>query len=236
MDGLRNIVFFQWYYQKLTKVTQPIFGVKRQKEFYEWCFWFLKKISEGKKMSNSHYEFFFTEYFGLTRHDYNNAKVLDIGCGPRGSLEWADMTAERVGLDTLAKKYLKLEGQKHKMTYVQAGAEDIPFEDGHFDIVTSFNSLDHVDELNTTIQEIKRVTKKGGKFLLIVDIHEAPTLCEPSAFGWKIVEQFGPEFKCLKEDHFEGNLLYKSIREGIPYDHSNKNQRYGILTALFERA
>jgi len=56
--------------------------------------------------------------------------ALDIGCGPRGSLEWADMTKERYGLDPLANEYLKLGADKHKMKYVASGAEKIPFEDG----------------------------------------------------------------------------------------------------------
>ena len=32
--------------------------------------------------------------------------TTDIGCGPRGSLEWATMAAERVGLDPPVNKYL----------------------------------------------------------------------------------------------------------------------------------
>lgn len=235
MDGLRNIGFFQWYYQKFSKVVQPILGVKRQKEFYEWLFWVMKKASEGKVMSNHHYEYFFTEYFGLTREDYNSVSVLDIGCGPRGSLEWAKMTEQRIGMDTLAKKYLKLGGAKHEMKYIEAPAESMPFEDHYFDVVSSFNSLDHVDDLDKSIQEIKRVTKKGGKFLLIADIHSYPTICEPSAFNWDITVKFSPEFKIIREHHYEGNLMYKSIREGVPFDHSNSTDRYGILTVLFER-
>ena len=31
----------------------------------------------------------YTVVFGLTRDDFAGKAVLDVGCGPRGSLEWA---------------------------------------------------------------------------------------------------------------------------------------------------
>ena len=121
------------------------------------------------------------------------------------------------------------------MRYVQGGAEQIPFPDDYFDIISSFNSLDHVDDLTKSISEIKRVLKPGGKFLLISDIHSYPTICEPSAFQWDVVHRFSPEFRVIKELHFEGNLMYKSIREGVPFNHDNQEDRYGILTVSFEK-
>ncbi len=232
---LRDSKFLQWYYENASKVFQKILGKKRQKEFYEWLFWKFKKIKE-KRLTNHHYEYFFTQYFDLTIEDYQDKKVMDIGCGPRGSLEWAKITSERVGLDTLADRYVKMEGKYHQMKYVQGGAEKIPFPDNYFDYISSFNSLDHVDDLNLSIAEIKRSLKSGGRFLLIADIHSYPTICEPSAFSWDIVEQFKPEFKVLQEKHYEGNLMYKSIRKGVEFNHNDQTDRYGILTVLFQKA
>jgi ubiquinone/menaquinone biosynthesis C-methylase UbiE len=231
---LRDSKFFIWYYENASKVLQFIFGKKRQKEFYEWLFWKLKKLKE-KSLTNHHYEEFFTSYFGFELADYKGKKVVDVGCGPRGSLEWAEVAQERVGLDTLADKYVKMEGKHHKMNYVQAGAEDIPFDDGYFDFVSSFNSLDHVDDLDRSIGEIARVVKSGGYFMLISDIHSYPTICEPSAFSWDIVEKFKVSMSVVSENHYEGNLMYKSIREGVAFDHSNQKERYGIITALFKK-
>ena len=234
MKDLRNIKFFQWYYKNATQFFQPIFGVKRQKEFYEWLFWLIQKFKE-KRLNNAHYEPFFTTYFGLSLDYYKDKKVLDIGCGPRGSLEWANNTCERIGLDTLADKYVKLEGKHHQMTYKNAPAESIPYPDNYFDVISSFNSLDHVDDLQQSIREIKRVLKKGGYFLLIADIHDHATICEPSAFDWNIIHIFKPELTIIEEHHYEGNLMYKSIREAKVFDHTNLKSRYGILTAKFQK-
>ena len=105
--------------------------------------------------------------------------MLDIGCGPRGSLELADTALERVGLDPLAKEYLKLGDASHMMTYVASRSESIPFADGYFDIVCSFNSFDHVADLKRTIiAEIVRVVKPGGLFLLLSEVNHAPTKTE----------------------------------------------------------
>jgi len=200
----------------------------------ELLYWRVKKLEEGK-LAGDHFEPFFTTHFELGPADYQGKKVLDVGCGPRGSLEWASMAQERIGLDPLAKAYLKLGARHHQMRYVAGVAEALPFSDGYFDIVSSLNSLDHVDDLDAAISEIARVLKPGGYFLLISDIHDIPTLTEPSAFGWDILARFGPKFEVLKETHYEGHQLYKSIRKGIPFDHQNPTQRYGILTALLQK-
>ena len=214
------------YYSKLIHF---LIGKGKIKELAELCFWKVKKIKE-KQLTNSHYEYFFTQYFGIDKEHYNNKKILDIGCGPRGSLEWADKTNLRVGLDPLAKKYLNLGTKKHSMQYVNATAENIPFPDNYFDIISSFNSLDHVDDLDKVIKEIIRVLAPNGMFLLITDIHEVSTICEPSAFSWDIVNKLTPHLEIIQEKHFEGNKLYKSIREGVDFNHSDLSKRYGVLT------
>ena len=169
----------------------------RTKQSHELDYWKSRYRAEGP-LHGSHFQRFYTDVFGLTTDNYAGKKVLDIGCGPRGSLEWANMAQERVGLDPLADKYMKLGAAKHQMTYVASPSEQIPFPDGHFDIVTSFNSLDHVDDLQRTIQEIKRVAKPNGHFLLIVEIDHPPTPTEPLTLTRDILNTFAPEFSPVK--------------------------------------
>ena len=144
------------------------------KGHFELQYWKSRCGVGNGPLYNAHYESLYTEVFDLQRKDYEGKRVLDIGCGPRGSLEWADMTAQRVGLDPLVPGYLKLGADKHKMEYVASGSENIPFPSGHFDIVACLNALDHVDDLEATIREIKRVAKPGGLFLLSVETDHPP--------------------------------------------------------------
>ena len=147
------------------------------------------------------------------------------------------MTKERYGLDPLAKAYLKMGADKHKMKYVSSGAEKIPFADEYFDIITSFNSLDHVDNLQESIREIKRSLKPNGLFLLLTDVGHDPTPTEPIVLDFDIVTAFLPDFELLTERHYEklAGGLYQSINEGTAYDHANKTRRYGILSAKFRK-
>jgi SAM-dependent methyltransferase len=172
-------------------------------DYWKWC-----HSSENGRLSNSHYEPLYTQLFGLQRTDYNGKSVLDIGCGPRGSLEWADMTAQRVGLDPLVPAYLKIGADKHKMKYTASRSENIPFPDGHFDIVACLNALDHVDDLHATIREIKRVTKHGGFLLLTVEIDHPPTPTEPITINDAMLGNLTPEFEPVSE-----------FRVGTPSDH-----------------
>lgn len=206
--------------------------IKRKSEI---AYWRRVYRREGQ-FTNDHYMWFYTSYFGISPADYNDRHILDIGCGPRGSLEWADMASERVGLDPLVDEYKALGIDQPKMTYVKAGSENIPFPDGHFDIVTSFNSLDHVDDLSATIAEITRVTASSGLLLLISDVGHNPTLTEPVSFSWDVIDRF-TGFHEIETCHLEkpiGNI-YASVKAGVPYDHTNPRKRYGIITAKLQR-
>ena len=190
------------------------------KHFSELRFWKkLVRYEYDGVLINDWYEPLYTRVYGLERQDYNGKRVLDIGCGPLGSLEWADMTARRVGLDPLVPSYRKLavaHQAQHKMEFVASRSESIPFPDGYFDIVSSLNSLDHVDNLDQTISEIKRVVKSGGMFLLSVEINHPPSPREPIIIDDAALEKFGPELTVIRE-----------YRVGMPPDH---NGHRAILT------
>lgn len=208
----------------------------------EMAFWQGRTAKEGV-LRNDHYEQFYTLHFGLERSFYAGKRVLDIGCGPRGSLEWASHAALRVGLDPLAEAYRSLGTGRHAQRYVAAAAERMPFADGSFDVVSSFNSLDHVDDLDRAAREIVRVVAPGGYFLLLTDIHEQPTTLEPSAFSWSIVDRFEPGLLVVEQRHYEyavrtaegyGNI-YGSILAELPFNHRDPTDRYGILSAKYRK-
>lgn len=222
------------FIRKLINPIATVYFPTKWKEYNELRFWKKQKRKQGD-LSNDVYEFFYTTHFGLDKNFYKNKKILDIGCGPSGSLEWADNAKMRVGLDPLADEYLKLGAKDHKMEYVSSGSENIPFEDQYFDVVCSFNSIDHVEDLEKTISEIKRVLKKGGSFLLITDVNHKATACEPQEFSWDFADVFLPEFNIEEMSRFEKNEngIYKSLKNRIPYDDSLKKNRYGILSVRY---
>ena len=202
----------------------------------ELSYWQQRKAAEGE-LVNEGYRFFYTTHFGLPEGFHRGLRMLDVGCGPRGSLEWADGAARRVGLDPLAAAYAELGTAEHAMEYVAAGAESMPFADASFDVVSTINSLDHVDDLDRVIAELKRVVAPGGTLLLITDVNHDPTPCEPQVFGWDVVERFAPEFSLVEERHFEkaeaGTM--ETLTKPVPYEHGRRERRYGVLSVAFRR-
>jgi ubiquinone/menaquinone biosynthesis C-methylase UbiE len=185
-------------------------------------------------LENHWYRDGFTAAFGIDESFYAGKRLLDIGCGPRGSLEWATMASERVGIDPLAKDYERLNGGLHDMTYVASRSEKMPFPDGHFDVVSSFNSLDHVDDLDATIDEIARVTVPGGTFLLMTNVNHSPTRTEPQAFSWDVLQRFR-DFEVIEERRLEsGAGIYSDAIENVPYDESGP-VHVGTLVARLVR-
>lgn len=206
------------------------------KRHEELAYWRSRLAAEGE-LRGTEYERFFTEWFGLTPADYEGKRVLDIGCGPRGSLDWAAMAAERVGLDPLADEYVRLRGGDTGMAFVSGVAEAIPFPDSHFDVVASFNSLDHVDDLGRAVAEITRVARSGAALLLVTDVGHEPTFTEPQAFSWEVLETFGAGWEVVDERRFlrvEDNML-KTLEAAIPFDPAQHAGAVGTLSARLRR-
>lgn len=98
---------------------------------------------------------------------FRNKKVLDVGCGNGWVLSgYAKGGAMVTGCDITVKaieitqKRFSLE--KIKGSLLIANAEDLPFKDNSFFLVTSFGVLHHTPNTTKAIEEIYRVVQKGG--------------------------------------------------------------------------
>ena len=112
-------------------------------------------------------------------------KVLDIGCGNGALLNaLSDRIASGCGVDESARiiERAKLKNaDEGNLSFQKINGPVLPFEDGKFDVVVSLMSFRYLD-WDPLLQEIKRVTKEGGKFLIVdmvtvpVKISEYPQL------------------------------------------------------------
>lgn len=198
----------------------------------ELAYWTQRRAIEGV-LGNAHYEHVFTRHFGLEASFFCGKRVLDVGCGPRGSLEWATTAASRVGLDPLVDRYRALGIDRHAMSYVRAPAERMPFGDASFDVVASLNSLDHVDDVDRTVGEITRVAAPGATWLLAVEVGHEPTATEPHSLPWDVCDGFAGwrvEWSArngLRDDHD----IYASIDDDVAHTRGP-----GLLRARLRRA
>lgn len=107
--------------------------------------------------------------------DVNGCRVLDVGCGRGGTvyvLNQFFQPASIIGLD-LAPAAIAFCRRVHKYPLVlfeEGDAEQLPFEDGSFDVVTNIESSHSYPNIKKFHSEVFRVLAPGGRFLY-TDVH-----------------------------------------------------------------
>lgn len=159
------------------------------------------EYSEERHVQDDHFSLFtevsqpFLLWWGNPERELLEDRVLDIGCGsgtdlfvaalrtgPEGEVFGVDMTDKM--LDKV-KQTIKMSGAAN--IHVEKGeAEQLPWEDHLFDVVTSNGVLNLVPDKESAFREIVRVLKPGGQ-LQISDIalkSEISDRCRMNAELW----------------------------------------------------
>jgi SAM-dependent methyltransferase len=88
-------------------------------------------------------------------------RVLDVACGTGFGLAMLRQAgAGAIGIDYSA------ETLRHQAGVVQADAARLPVQSDAFDLVVSFETIEHVPNAAALVQEIRRVLKPGGRLIL----------------------------------------------------------------------
>ena len=94
--------------------------------------------------------------------------LLDIGCGTGFLIELLQKqkTADYYGLD-LSPEMLKIARAKlDDVIFTEGSADNLPYEDNSFDIVTCIQSFHHYPYPEKAMREAYRVLKQGGLYIL----------------------------------------------------------------------
>lgn len=149
----------------------------------ELDFWVGRLEADGGTFTNDHYRDVMLGIAGETDAAFLSGKVVaDFGCGPRGSLQWIEDAALRIGIDVLADRYVDAFTSnflKHNMLYVKSTEKVVPLPTASVDVMFTVNAIDHVDNFEAICDELYRVIKPGGEFLGSFNLEEPPTACEP---------------------------------------------------------
>jgi len=104
--------------------------------------------------------------------------ILDIGCGGGATLKRLlerSRDAQVYGIDiseeSVAKARKVNAKELDKQVFVcQGSAEKLPYEDNKFDLVTAVETVYFWPNLPSCLQEVNRVLKPGGRFVIMVEV------------------------------------------------------------------
>lgn len=142
--------------------------------------------------------------YAICRDRVAGQRVLDVACGAGyGTNILAQVAAHATGLDldegairTARRRY-----RRQNLKFVAADCCNMPFEDGSFDAVTANEMIEHIEDHDAFIDEVKRVLQPGGMFMVstpnkpIYNRHKSPN-------PFHVSEMDIPEFRELLESHF----------------------------------
>ncbi len=101
----------------------------------------------------------------LCRHK----RVLDMGCGMGyGTAELAGQALSATGIDVAATAVESASAQFRaaNLRYLQASCTQLPFGDASFDLVVSFEVIEHIPDWRQMLSEARRVLRPGGQFIV----------------------------------------------------------------------
>jgi SAM-dependent methyltransferase len=144
--------------------------------------------------------------YTMALHWVKGAKVLDAACGEGyGSSLLADLAETVIGVDLSEEAigHAQKNYQKSNLKFVQSNVLNMEFEDNSFDVVVSFETLEHLTEHEELIKEFKRVLKPEGK--LIISTPDKKEYSDKTGFDneYHLKELYRPEFEELIKSFFD---------------------------------
>ena len=161
--------------------------------------------------------------FIMENHILKNSKILEIGCNIGSLLNLLSKSGftQITGIDiaTDAIKYGKNKYPKLKNNLLISKGDMIPFKDNEFDVVLSFDLLEHMPNVNNYLNEVHRVLKPNGIYLFqtpnkIINIPWT-VLVTKSLTEWKIyhcsLQTYWGLQKCLLDNSFRDISIQKRV-------------------------
>jgi SAM-dependent methyltransferase len=96
-------------------------------------------------------------------------RVLDAGCGAGyGSAELAHAAQSVVGIDQAAEavEFAREHYRLPNLSFVQASCTSMPYEDASFDLIVSFEVIEHLENWLDFLREVRRLLAPNGQFIV----------------------------------------------------------------------
>lgn len=162
-------------------------------------------------------------------------QILDIGC--HGGT-FAEVIGKKfpkaavfgIDISRIAIEYGKK--MRPKINFKLASAENLPFPNDSFDLITCFDTLEHLVHPNKALSEMRRVLVKDGEVVFLL-----PTESLLFRIGWFFLSRFGPQ-KVWQKTHvqnFNGKRLDDLLEKSGFKIETRKTINLGMLLLIKAR-
>lgn len=166
-------------------------------------------------------------------------KVLDIACGEGYGTKLLSGNADHVtGVDINEKviEEARLKYKSPNIDFVCGSALEIPAPENSFDLITCFETIEHLDDHEKLIAELKRVS--GPDCIFVISTPEKNTYSDANNYNnpFHKKELYGNEFKDLIQRHFKKtSFLIQSSITGSVIQNEQQSAFQNIYEGNFER-
>ena len=138
-------------------------------------------------------------------------RVLDAACGEGyGSALLAEKAASVCGVDVSAEAIAHASERYRApgLRFTEADCLALPFDDGEFDCVVSFETLEHLEEQDGLLKEFRRVLAQDGFILISTPDKAVYTDQQGNRNEFHVAELYRDEFEALLSRHFPSMRLW----------------------------
>ena len=94
-------------------------------------------------------------------------KILNVGCGPGRSSQYLSSFGEVTSIE-YDKECCEFASERTGLQIINGSITALPFHDEMFDLVCAFDVIEHVEDDELAVSEMKRVAKKEGVIFITV--------------------------------------------------------------------
>jgi SAM-dependent methyltransferase len=94
-------------------------------------------------------------------------KILNVGCGPGRSSQYLSKFGQVTSIE-YDKECCEFASEKTGLEIINGSITQLPFSDKSFDLVCAFDVIEHVEDDQLAVNEMKRVVKEDGVIFITV--------------------------------------------------------------------
>jgi 2-polyprenyl-3-methyl-5-hydroxy-6-metoxy-1,4-benzoquinol methylase len=173
--------------------------------------------------------------YAITNNYIKDKVVLDIASGEGYGTSLMSKIASfvyGVDIDEESISQAKLKYKKENVEFLRGSTSAIPLKDNSVDVVVSFETIEHHDEHENMMQEIKRVLKPRGTLIISTPdkLHYSETRNLINEFHVKelykdefcnLIGKYFNHFQLLSQTHCNGNSIIRDDKDSFDFYYGN---------------